>query len=147
MTRFPTLILSAAALAVAGAALPVSAQAQTGTVEVRMTGAVTGGPVMIQLCTRQEFMRRCAFQDMVQADANGVAVARFTGVAPGQYAAGGYQDVNSNGRIDFGMSGAPTEPWGYSRDAPAVMGPPQFNDAVVDVPASGAVIPVKLGGI
>jgi uncharacterized protein (DUF2141 family) len=142
MTRIVPALAASALLA--GAALP--AQAQTATVEVRMTGAVTGGPVMIQLCTEAEFMRRCAFEDSVQADADGVAVARFTGVAPGRYAAGGYQDVNSNGRIDFGGMG-PIEPWGYSRDAPAVMGPPVFSDAVVDVPAGPMVIPVRLGGI
>jgi len=115
-------------------------------VEVRISGAVTGGPVMLQLCTEAEFRGRCAHQQRVQPDASGRAVARFTGVAPGRYAAGAFQDVNSNGRLDFGRMGAPTEPWGFSRDAPAVMGPPSFLDAVVEVTAAGAVIPLRLGG-
>ena len=116
-------------------------------VEVRISGAVPGGPVMLQLCTEAEFRGRCAHQQRLRPDARGNAVARFGAVTPGRYAVGAFQDVNGNGRLDFGRMGAPTEPWGFSRDAPAVMGPPSFSDAVVPVTATGAVIPVRLGGL
>lgn len=131
------------------AAVPVAGPVQTPTavVEVRISGAVPGGPVMLQLCRQAEFGRRCAHEQRVRPNARGQGVARFSAVAPGRYAAGAFQDVNNNGRLDFGRMGAPTEPWGYSRDAPAVMGPPTFSDAAVEVTASGAVIPLRLGGL
>lgn len=117
-----------------------------GTVEIRFTGARTGGPVIVQLCTEAEFMRACRFQTATPVTAAGTAVVQFTGVPAGRYAVASFQDVNEDGRLNFGgMMGAPSEPWGYSRSARGVMGPPRFADAVVNVAATGGVIPVALG--
>lgn len=134
----PTLILAAL--------LSLSPPQAGGAVEIRFTGAAPGGPIMVQLCTEAEFMRACRFQTIVRAPANGLAVARFAGVPAGRYAVASFQDVNSDGRLNFGgMMGAPSEPWGYSRGARGVMGPPRFSDAAVSVAATGGVIPVALG--
>ena len=117
----------------------------TGAVEIRFTGARAGGPIMVQLCTEAEFMRPCRFQTIVQVPASGAPVARFNGVPAGRYAVASFQDVNSDERLNFGVMGAPSEPWGYSRGARGVMGPPRFEDAVVSVGADGGLIPVTLG--
>lgn len=128
--------------ALAAATLPAVAVA--GTVEVRLTGAQPGGPVMVQLCSEAEGLMQCARTATVQAR-NGVAVARFEHVPAGRWGVSAFQDVNSDGRLGFGMMGRPDEPWGYSRNAPAVMGPPAFRDAAVNVTDAGGVIPVRLG--
>ncbi len=126
-------------------ALPSMAIAQSGTVEVRFTGARPGGPILVQLGTEAEFMRPTRFQTSVAANADGTAVARFTGVPAGRYAVSSFQDVNRDGRLTFGgMMGAPVEPWGYSRGARGVMGPPRFEDAVMTVGPNGGVIRVAL---
>lgn len=130
----------------AALALPYAALAQSGTVEVRFTGVRPGGPVLVQLSTEAEFMRPSRLQTRVAANADGTAVARFTGVPAGRYAVSAFQDVNRDGRLNFGgMMGAPVEPWGYSRGARGVMGPPRFSDAVTTVGAQGGVINVALG--
>ena len=126
----------------AAATLPGLAIA--GTVEVRLTGAQPGGPVMVQLCSESEGMTRCSRNARV-AVSNGMAIARFENVPAGRYGVGAFQDVDSNGRLGFSMMGRPNEPWGYSRNAPAVMGPPNFTDAAVTVGAAGGVITVQLG--
>ncbi|MFC5343003.1 DUF2141 domain-containing protein [Brevundimonas staleyi] len=91
-------------------------------------------------------MRPCRFQTIVQVPATGAPVARFIGVPAGRYAVASFQDVNRDGQLNFGgMMGAPSEPWGYSRGARGVMGPPRFEDAAVSVGANGGVIPVALG--
>jgi uncharacterized protein (DUF2141 family) len=126
-------------------ALPGSVSAQSGAVEVRFTGARPGGPILVQLSTEGEFMRPSRFQASIQPRADGTAVARFTGVPAGRYAVSAYPDVNRDGRLTFGgMMGAPVEPWGYSRGARGVMGPPRFEDAVMRVGPSGGVIRVAL---
>ncbi|WP_309627179.1 DUF2141 domain-containing protein [Brevundimonas sp.] len=125
-------------------ALALPAVAVAGTVEVRLTGAVPGGPVMVQLCSEAEGLMRCARTAQVNVS-NGTAVARFENVPAGRWGVAAFQDVNADGRLGFGMMGRPNEPWGYSRNAPAVMGPPAFRDAAVNVPAAGGVIPVALG--
>jgi uncharacterized protein (DUF2141 family) len=57
-----------------------------------------------------------------------------------------FQDVNRDGRLTFGgIMGAPVEPWGYSRGARGVMGPPRFEDAAMRVGPNGGVITVALG--
>jgi uncharacterized protein (DUF2141 family) len=125
-------------------ALPSMALAQSGSVEVRLTGAGPRGPVLVQLCSEAEGLSRCARTGSVQAR-NGVAVARFENVPAGRWGVAAFQDVDSNGRLGFGMMGRPNEPWGYSRNAPAVMGPAAFRDAAVNVSAAGGVIAVQLG--
>lgn len=138
--RFVVLALAAAVMA------PNTASAQSGTVEVRFTGAQPRGPVLVQLSTESEFMRPSRFQTTITPNADGTAVARFTGVPAGRYAVSAYQDVNRDGRLTFGgMMGAPVEPWGYSRGARGVMGPPRFEDAAMRVGPSGGVIRVTLG--
>jgi uncharacterized protein (DUF2141 family) len=128
--------------ALAAAALPTVASA--GTVEVRLTGAGPAGPVLVQLCSEAEGLMRCARSARV-AVSDGIAVARFENVPAGRWGVAAFQDVDANGRLGFGMMGRPNEPWGYSRNAPAVMGPPNFGDAAVNVTAAGGVIPVRLG--
>jgi len=137
-------MMKALIMAAALAATAVPALAFAGTVEVRLTGAQTGGPVLVQLCSEAEGMNRCSRRASVTAS-GGVAVARFENVPPGRYAASAFQDVDSNGRMAFGMMGRPTEPWGYSRNAPAIMGPASFDDAAIGVTAAGGVIPIQLG--
>jgi uncharacterized protein (DUF2141 family) len=125
------------------AAVAMPAVAIAGTVEVRLTGAVPGGPVLVQLCSEAEGLMRCARTARVTVS-NGAAVARFDNVPAGRWGVAAFQDVDSNGRLGFGMMGRPNEPWGYSRAVPAVMGPPSFSDAAVTVTAAGGVIPVRL---
>lgn len=64
--------------------------------------------------------------------------------APGRYGIKMYQDVNSNGEMDANIVGFPTEPFGFSNDAPVRFGPPSFADAGFDVGPNGAVQTVTL---
>ena len=72
--------------------------------------------------------------------AKGTVNLVFKDVAPGAYAVSVFHDVNDNGRLDANMVGIPSEPYGFSRDARGVMGPPKFEDAAVTVGAE----PLKL---
>jgi uncharacterized protein (DUF2141 family) len=69
----------------------------------------------------------------------------FENVQPGRYAISAFHDLNNNGRLDTGAFGIPKEPYGFSRDARGVMGPPAFDEAAFDVPVEGIslVIHVK----
>ncbi|MFN3228727.1 MAG: DUF2141 domain-containing protein [Asticcacaulis sp.] len=137
-------VIAAFALMAPVATTAQSANPSAATVEVRFSGGVPGGPIFVQLSSEAEFMRPTRFADRVAVSADGTAVARFTGVPAGTYAVVSFQDVNNDGRLNFGMMGEPTEPWGYSRDARGVMGPPTFKDAAIQVGPKGAIIPVRL---
>ena len=45
---------------------------------------------------------------------------------PGRYAIESFQDVNANGKMDTSWIGLPLEPYGFSRDAKAILSKPGF---------------------
>jgi uncharacterized protein (DUF2141 family) len=57
----------------------------------------------------------------------------FAEVPPGIYAVQVYQDINSNGHMDFDWAGLPVEPYGFSRDATPLIGKPDFTRAQVSL--------------
>ena len=52
---------------------------------------------------------------------------------PGQYAIESFQDVNANGKMDTSWIGLPLEPYGFSRDARAVLSKPGFSSVAFAV--------------
>lgn len=63
---------------------------------------------------------------------------------PGGYAIAVYHDENDD--RDFGRTllGLPAEGYGFSNDAPAVIGLPSFADARFDVPAEGGKLTIRM---
>lgn len=62
---------------------------------------------------------------------------------PGRYAVAVYVDRNGNGKLDRGMFGKPTEPYGFSNGG-GMFGPPDFADALIEVGASGSTLRIDL---
>jgi uncharacterized protein (DUF2141 family) len=62
-----------------------------------------------------------------------VATCRFADLPPGTYAAGAFQDANSNGKFDRTWTGMPSEPWCVSRGPRGTLGPPSFDAAMFSV--------------
>lgn len=56
----------------------------------------------------------------------------FGPIAPGHYAISLFHDENGNGKLDKSLM-MPREGYGFSRDAPVVMGPPSFARAAFTV--------------
>ncbi len=63
----------------------------------------------------------------------GKAMLEFTGLPPGDYAVTAFLDENSNSKLDANLFGLPTEPYGFSRNARGMAGPPPFTDAAFRV--------------
>lgn len=53
----------------------------------------------------------------------------FPDVAPGTYAVALLHDENDDGHMDRDLLGFPQEGYGFSNDAPTVLGPPSFGSA------------------
>ena len=49
-----------------------------------------------------------------------------------------FHDENGNGELDLGQFRIPVEPYGFSNDAPVMMGPPSWKKAAFDVGSDGA---------
>ncbi len=124
--------------ALAGVALALSplpaASSEGGTrVTVTVTGLRnTNGVVMA--CMTQDVRRfpRCrddAASHRASVTAGNAVTLVFDHVVPGTYAIALLHDENRNGRADRALSMIPREGFGFSRDAPVRMGPPDFEDA------------------
>lgn len=124
-------LLSAFALSLLTMATAPAAMAANVTIIVT-DAEPNGRGVFVQLCTQEEFLKRCTLRDKAAAKDDKVTFV-FKDVPPGAYAATAFQDVNDNAKLDRGMFGAPSEPWAVSRDAKGHMGPPVFEDAKVEV--------------
>lgn len=68
----------------------------------------------------------------------------FRDVAPGRYAVKLFHDRNGDGELATNVFGIPSEPYGFSNNAPAQFGPPAFADAAFDVGVAGASQSVNL---
>jgi len=53
----------------------------------------------------------------------------FLAIPPGTYALAVIHDENRNGKLDTNWMGIPTEGYGFSNEAKALLGPPSFSAA------------------
>ena len=63
---------------------------------------------------------------------------------PGRYAIRLFHDVDGNGELNANIMGIPTEPFGFSNNAPVRFGPPSFKAAAFDVGVAGATQTISL---
>jgi uncharacterized protein (DUF2141 family) len=121
--------------------ISLNAWAEDLTVEVQHV-TPNGGPVMVAVYDRSEDFpspQKGLVGQAVEAQGES-AEAIFHGLAPGRYAVAVYQDLNRNGRLDKNFLGLPAEPYGFSKDARGSLGPPSFDAAAVDIPATAKVV-------
>lgn len=129
------------------AVLAAASVARATTLEIDIVGmASDGGDVHVALYDTPENFPKSggmAFEARVPVS-GGRAKARFADLAPGRYAVAVYHDANDNDDFDQGVFGIPLEDFGFSSGARAFLGPPGFEDAAFDVPASGTRIVIRL---
>ncbi len=70
----------------------------------------------------------------------GMAVACLVAPRLGRYALAFYHDEDGDGRFNRNLVGLPTEGYGFSRDAPATFGLPDFADVVFTAGAGSTTL-------
>lgn len=63
---------------------------------------------------------------------------------PGTYAIAVYHDEDDDHDFDRTLLGLPAEGYGFSNDAPALVGLPSFRDAKFEVPADGSRLTIRM---
>ena len=122
------------------AAAPASwaADAADGVLVVTFHGLKAGGgAIMASLAAGPEAYdgkAPAAAQGMVQVQGDTVTIT-FGGLAPGRYAVRAFHDVNGDGKLGTNPFGVPTEPYAFSNNAHAAMGPPPWTAAAFEVKA------------
>lgn len=122
---------------------PVLAAAADLTVIVENVKSAKGA-VRVGLFTKAEgFPKAPARGQIAEATAGSVSFM-FKDLQPGNYALSALHDVNDNQKLDTNFVGMPTEPYGFSRDARGIFGPPSFTEASIAVDGKDQRIIVQL---
>lgn len=130
---------------IAALALPFAASAFAGpgvTVTIKGIKAPQGF-IMVALHDEKTWSGKAIARARVPANAATVTVTLATS-APGRYGIKMFHDVDGDGAMATNMVGFPTEPFGFSNDAPVRFGPPSFADAGFDVGPNGATQTITL---
>lgn len=128
-------------LSMALAALLFSAGAATaGDLTLSLTTEASGGKIAIAVYRDADSLRRSmGAVRTVMVDRTGpVTATTLTDLEPGRYVVAVFHDTDGNGRLSTWPVGLPKEAYGFSRNARGRFGPPSFEAAAFDLPATGA---------
>ncbi len=76
--------------------------------------------------------------------ADGVTIGELLGLPAGHYAIAVFHDENANNEFDTNFIGLPVEGYGFSNDAAVFLGPPEYEDAAVEITPDGVTLVVNL---
>jgi uncharacterized protein (DUF2141 family) len=105
---------------------------------------IASGHVRVSVCSEAKFLKEnCEFSAASRTRAPETVVLVQV-AAPGRYAIQAFVDENDDRKIDLGMFDVPTEPFGFSNDAPIHMAPPSFEAAAVAVGEGSQVLTITM---
>lgn len=119
---------------------------QTGTVviNVQQIQADKGGEISVGIFKKENFpkvgMQLIGTEKSVTGSAMQIT---FDKVPAGEYGVVAFQDIDKNKDLKTNFVGFPKEPIGFSRDAKIKLGPPDFDDAKVEV-ESGKILKLSI---
>lgn len=131
---------------VLGLAACLSPAAWGASLELTVTNVETAdGAVHVAVFDSQNgWKSNSAVEGAVVDAATGSVTLTIDGLAPGEIGIKLYHDVDGDGDLDTRSFGIPSEPYGFSNDAPVSFGPPSFDSAAFDVTADGAIQTITL---
>lgn len=103
------------------------------TVEVKLPDQRQGAVRAALFDKAEGFPRGTPLRTATALSVQGKATLQFADLPPGEYALTAFLDDNNNSKLDSNLFGLPTEPYGFSRNARAMAGPPPFADATFRV--------------
>lgn len=96
------------------------------------------GTVEIGVYTQDQWLDDSFAGKSIAVEGSAISVS-FDVPMPGRYGLAVYQDIDGNGKMNRGMMGLPSEPYGFSNDAPIRFGPPKWDAAAIEVAAGETV--------
>ncbi|TMM56862.1 DUF2141 domain-containing protein [Maribacter algarum] len=112
----------------------VHAQEETTTIEVEITHIDNDeGQMLIGLYDSESNWLKKLYKGTFGVIEYGSSSAIFKDVPSGTYAISVFHDENNDGKLDTNFFGIPSEDTGSSNDAPAMFGPPKWEDAKFEV--------------
>jgi len=145
MRRLAALLIAAS---VGAMAAPAAANTITVTItDLRAENGEYRGVVRACLTSLESAFPRCnrdPNMKSVTVRAGASVTVRFTDVTPGDYAIAILHDENEDGKANRVLGMAPKEGYGFSRDAPVRMAPPEWADAVFSMGRTAKRMSVRM---
>lgn len=122
------------------ASLVVPSVAFAGDLVLSLTTREAGGSIAVAVYRDAESFRRSEgpVKTMTVPRTGPTTTVTIRDLPPGRYAVGTFHDTDGNGRLSTWPVGLPKEAYGFSRDARGRFGPPSFDAAAFDLPATGS---------
>ncbi|MEO1052361.1 MAG: DUF2141 domain-containing protein [Bacteroidota bacterium] len=95
---------------------------------------------------KEDFLKRDYISKKVKVEPGQSTSVYFENIPSGYYAVSIFHDENENGKLDKNFVGIPKEDFGFSNNARARFGPPDFDEAKVMV-AADTSLEVEMRGI
>jgi uncharacterized protein (DUF2141 family) len=125
------------------AAMFASPPAQSTTLELSFDSRGKSGEVVVALFdSEQDWNRRQGPVRTIKVPTG--QPARITGLEPGRYGVMAFLDRNGDGRLNTLPIGLPTEPYGFSRNARGMFGPPGWTAASFELGPDSAAQSIRL---
>jgi uncharacterized protein (DUF2141 family) len=122
-----------------------TASAQAADLKIEVAGINEAkGEVFVALYNGADIWMKKPFKVNKATAVKGTTTLTFADLPEGDYAASVLHDEDGDKKMGRNAIGIPTEPWGFSKDAMGMFGPPSFDEAKVKVPAAGANIVINL---
>ncbi len=120
-------------------------ESEEGTITVAIKNIESDkGTVLVGLYNKKDKFLKNAYLSVSKKIEDGTSSAIFTNVPNGTYAISVYHDENGNKKLDKNFMGIPKEDTGTSNDAPAIFGPPTWEDAKFKFITNSKNIIIKL---
>lgn len=116
------------------------------TLTVIVDGASTNeGQVILSIFDSEaDFLKNPMLDAVQKVGDDGKAHFSILGIRDGKYAISVVYDEDSNGELNSGFMGIPTELFGFSNNARGFIGPPSFKKAMFEIQAS-MELSIRLG--
>lgn len=108
--------------------------AQTGTVEITITGINTkaGNIIRLAMYDKDSFLKETKEKSIIKTEGNTTFI-KLENIKNGTYAIAIFQDENLDGKMNTNFMGKPKELSGFSNNAKGNFGAPEFKDVAFDV--------------
>lgn len=114
------------------------------TVTVEGAKPSTGQILLSLFSSKANYLKAPVKYHELEVDANGSVNWTFKNLATGTYAVSAVYDEDSNGKLNTGFMGIPTELIGMSNNAKGRFGPPSFKKTSFPLSESGRIV-IHLG--
>jgi len=114
------------------------------TITIHLTGLDSNeGKLQVGLYSSEETWLGQPFKGAEVSIKDNEAMVVFKDVPYGVYAASAVHDEDSNGKLNTGAFGIPSEPYANSRGAKGMFGPPKWEDAKFTISTSEVTEDIK----